>query len=102
MRHTLLLALALAALAALLLTAAPLRADEPRDFGLTWWTVDGGGGTLRDASGRFTLSASIGQPDAGPRLGGGVTAVSGGFWATDAPPEHRVFLPSILRRTPGR
>lgn len=102
MRQALLLTLALAALIALLIVGQPLGADEPRDFHLTWWTVDGGGGTLEDGNGRFTLSGSIGQPDAGPPLRGGAYTVAGGFWPLAAPLETQVYLPTILRRPPSR
>lgn len=43
------------------------------------WTIDGGG--ISNASGGvFTLSGTIGQPDAGPTLAGGSYALDGGFW----------------------
>lgn len=45
---------------------------------INWSTIDGGGGT--SAGGSFTLSGTMGQPDAGV-LSGGSFAVSGGFWA---------------------
>ena len=45
---------------------------------ISWFTIDGGGGT--SAGGAFTLSGTIGQPDAGV-LTGGTFAVNGGFWA---------------------
>ena len=102
MRHFLLLTLTLAALMALLLLSQPLQADEPREYGLTWWTVDGGGGTLRDMGSRFILSGSIGQPDAGPPLRGGAYTVAGGFWPLAAPLETRLYLPTLLRRAPSR
>ena len=46
-------------------------------FDLTWFTVDGGGGT--SSGGDFVLSGTIGQPDAGDLAGGGFT-LRGGFW----------------------
>ena len=102
MRRALLLTLTLAALLALLLAAVPSRADEPTGLSLTWWTVDGGGGTARDAEGRFSLSSAIGQPDAGPLLRGGAYTVAGGFWPLAAPFETRLYLPAILRQPPTR
>ncbi len=51
---------------------------------LRWSTVDGGGGQ-GSAGGGFVLSATIGQPDAGPALVGGTFALSGGFWGGAAP-----------------
>lgn len=46
---------------------------------VTRWTVDGGGGRSQDA--RYTLTGSIGQPDAVPLLKGGRYRLGGGFWA---------------------
>lgn len=40
-------------------------------------TIDGDGGT--SSGGRFTLTGTIGQPDAGTLRGGGFT-LEGGFW----------------------
>ena len=42
-----------------------------QSYAITWWTVDGGGGT--SAGGGYTLSGTIGQPDAGIMTGGGYT-----------------------------
>ena len=63
---------------AALATAAvclPALADGP--YTITWWTADGGGGT--SAGGGWTLSGTIGQPDAGSMIAPG-WSVSGGFW----------------------
>ncbi len=51
-------------------------------FDLTWFTVDGGGGT--SSGGGFVLSGTIGQPDAGEMSGGGFTLL-GGFWQPSGP-----------------
>lgn len=66
-RSILLLALCLA-------VSASARAQS---FGIDWFTVDGGGGT--SAGGNYTLSGTIGQPDAGT-LSGGSYSLQGGFW----------------------
>ena len=55
-------------------------------FTIDWFTVDGGG-VMNVTGGTFTLSGTVGQPDAGT-LGGG--SLVGGFWAVLAP------LPPIL------
>lgn len=47
-------------------------------FTLDWFTIDGGGGV--SAGGGFTVQGTIGQPDAGGPMAGGVYAVTGGFW----------------------
>ncbi len=46
-------------------------------FEISWFTVDGGGGT--STGGGFVLSGTAGQPDAGDLAGGGFT-LRGGFW----------------------
>lgn len=50
-------------------------------FALNWWTVDGGGGT--STGGVYTVTGTVGQPDAG-RLEGGSFTLTGGFWAVAA------------------
>jgi hypothetical protein len=54
-------------------------------FEISWYTIDGGGGT--SSGGSFTLSGTIGQHDAGVLSGGSFT-VYGGFWypGVAAPP----------------
>jgi hypothetical protein len=49
---------------------------------LSWSTIDSGGGT--STGGIFTLTGTIGQPDAGTMSGGGFQ-LSGGFWAGGSP-----------------
>ncbi|MBX3373799.1 MAG: hypothetical protein KF817_08180 [Phycisphaeraceae bacterium] len=70
----------LALMASLLVTIAGVRAG---DFDLAWHTIDGGGGSSAGGvpGGVFSLSGSIGQPDAGAMSGGGFT-LAGGFWAS--------------------
>ncbi len=65
-------------------------------YDLSWWTVDGGGGTA--SGGSYTLSGAIGQPDAGILAGGDYT-LGGGFWGggVAAAVEYKVYLPLILR-----
>lgn len=70
-------------------------------YDLSWWTVDGGGGSGATAStgGSYSLSGSIGQPDAGTSSGG-IYALVGGFWSSDwdgAPPG----VVSSLRANPN-
>jgi hypothetical protein len=64
------------ALFCLLPSAFCLRAQA--QFSLDWWTIDGGGG--QSSGGSFTVTGTIGQPDAG-RMSGGTFTVEGGFWA---------------------
>lgn len=66
-------------------------------YDLTWSTIDGGGGML-STGGNYTLSGTIGQPDAGLHSGGSYT-LRGGFWgAADGQGAHRIYLPIIVRR----
>jgi hypothetical protein len=62
----------------LLLTTVAAR---PAHFSIPWHTVDGGGGT--SATGRYSVSGTAGQPDAGA-FRGGATELFGGFWFPEA------------------
>jgi len=55
---------------------APLASAQ--NYSIDWYTIDGGGGT--SSGGSFSLSGTIGQPDAGTLSGGDYTLL-GGFWA---------------------
>jgi len=46
-------------------------------YAIDWHMIDGGGGT--STNGVYSVSGSIGQPDAGKTSGGGYT-INGGFW----------------------
>lgn len=48
-------------------------------YSIDWFTIDGGGGT--STGGVYTISGTIGQPDAGPTMTNGQYALTGGFWA---------------------
>ena len=63
-----------AGLAAALLSPPSVRAQS---YSIDWFTVDGGGGT--STAGVYSLSGTIGQPDAGHSSGGNF-ALDGGFW----------------------
>jgi len=47
------------------------------DYEINWYTIDGGGG--RSIGGPYTLTGTIGQPDAAYSRGGNYE-VLGGFW----------------------
>jgi hypothetical protein len=71
---------------AVVLTAlAASSANGQSGYAIDWWTADGGGAGPSQASGggQYTLSGTIGQPDARnhpqPMAGGGYTLTSG-FW----------------------
>jgi hypothetical protein len=59
-------------------TALSARAQT---YDLSWFAIDGGGGT--SSGGIYSVSGTIGQPDAGVLSGGDYTLV-GGFWSAIA------------------
>jgi len=63
----------------LLLLATPAHAQT---YAIDWFTIDGGGGT--STGGVYSVSGTIGQPDAGKMSGGNFT-LDGGFWGIIAP-----------------
>src|SRR5947208_6551917 len=48
-----------------------------QNYSIDWFTIDGGGGT--STGGVYSVSGTIGQPDAGHMSGGNYT-IDGGFW----------------------
>ena len=48
-----------------------------QSFSIDWFTIDGGGGT--STGGVYSVSGTVGQPDAGTLSGGSYT-LAGGFW----------------------
>jgi hypothetical protein len=65
-----------------------------QSFSIDWFTIDGGGGT--SAGGVYSLSGSIGQPDAGTMSGGNYT-LDGGFWGVAAVQTPGAPLLSVVR-----
>ena len=61
--------------AVLALTAFAARTQS---YSIGWFTVDGGGGT--STGGVYSVSGTIGQPDAG-HMAGANYAIDGGFWS---------------------
>ena len=60
----------------LFLIAAAVAASA-QSYSIDWFTIDGGGGT--STGGVYSVSGTIGQPDAGT-LHGGNYSLAGGFW----------------------
>jgi len=89
--HTLiiifLLLLAMASLGPVLL------ANTANGYGLSWLTVDGGGGTSQ--GGQYRASITIGQGDTAVMAGGGYK-LTGGFWVF-GPVERFRYMPFIAR-----
>lgn len=57
--------------------AFALATSSQAQYALDWWTVDGGGGT--STGGVYSVSGTLGQPDAGTMTGGNFILESG-FW----------------------
>ena len=66
-------------------------------FDLSWWTVDGGGGT--SSGNGYTLNGTLGQPEAGTIASGGGYTLAGGFWhgGVAASPELKIYLPLLTK-----
>lgn len=56
--------------------AAVLRGSA-QNYSIDWYTIDGGGGTSTGSV--YSVSGTIGQPDAG-HMSGGNFSLDGGFW----------------------
>jgi hypothetical protein len=63
----------------LLLTLALPSLGFAQSYSVDWFKVSGGGGT--STNGNYSVSGTIGQPDASGALTGGNYSVTGGFWA---------------------
>jgi hypothetical protein len=50
-----------------------------QSYSIDWYKVSGGGGT--STGGVYSVSGTIGQPDAGGPMTGGNYSLTGGFWA---------------------
>ena len=57
-------------------------AASAQNHSIDWFTIDGGGGT--SSGGTYSVTGTIGQPDAGTLSGGGYSIV-GGFWGAVIP-----------------
>jgi len=50
-----------------------------QSYSIDWYKIAGGGGT--STGGTYTVSGTIGQPDASSAMTGGNYSITGGFWA---------------------
>jgi len=72
-----------------------------QSYSIDWFTIDGGGGT--STGGVYSVSGTIGQPDAGGPLTNGQYSVTGGFWALPvAVQTAEAPLLSIVPAAPGQ
>ncbi len=54
-------------------------ASLAQSYSIDWYKIAGGGGT--SAGGTYSVSGTIGQPEAGAPMSGGNYSLTGGFWA---------------------
>jgi hypothetical protein len=64
-----------------LILASGLLAARAQNYSIDWYSIDGGGGT--SSNGQYSVSGTIGQPDAGA-MSGGQYSLTGGFWGAVA------------------
>ncbi len=64
-------------------------------YQITWWSVDQGGAVAKTGDG-YSLSGSMGQPDAGQAISEGSYQINGGFWVI--PENNYIFLPQIMHK----
>jgi hypothetical protein len=57
----------------------PVLSAFGQTYSIDWSTIDGGGGT--STGGVYSVSGSIGQPDASGAMTGGNYSLTGGFWS---------------------
>jgi hypothetical protein len=50
-----------------------------QNYSIDWYKIAGGGGT--STNGQYSLSGTVGQPDAGGAMTGGNYSLTGGYWA---------------------
>ncbi len=64
------------------LMVGPWTSSAQTQYQIDWSTIDGGGGIC--TGGVYTVTGTIGQPDAG-KMSGGNFSVDGGFWGLISP-----------------
>jgi uncharacterized repeat protein (TIGR01451 family) len=69
-------------------------------YEISWWTVDGGG-TMNAAGGAYTLSGTVGQPDAGGPYAGGSYQLHSGFWSIAAGGAAGTLADLAITKTDG-
>jgi hypothetical protein len=50
-----------------------------QNYSIDWHNISGGGGT--STNGQYSLTGTIGQPDASGTMSGGSYSLTGGFWS---------------------
>ena len=87
------IALTLALALLLLGVTSAITAAQAGGYRIEWWTLDNGGG--ESAADRYSLAGTIGQPDAGAALQGGVYRLTGGYWGAIG--RYKIILPLVQR-----
>lgn len=59
--------------------AAGTALTRGQQYSIDWYTVDGGSGS--STGGVYSVTGTIGQPDAGSPMTGGNYSLAGGFWS---------------------
>jgi hypothetical protein len=79
---------------AVLLALVNPQSLSAQSYSIDWYTIDGGG---YSASGAYSITGTVGQPDAGSMRGGNFS-LTGGFWSVvgvvqteTAPPLHIIY-----------
>ncbi len=70
-----------------------------QSYSVDWHRISGGGGT--SAGGVYSLTGTIGQPEAGPWLSGGDFTVWGGFWPGILEVPSSGLVPTLYIRAAG-
>jgi hypothetical protein len=89
------LRLILSAMAVIFLGALTVCTTRAQSYSIGWFAIEGGGGT--STGGVFSVTGTIGQPDAGAAMSGGAFSVVGGFWSIFAVQTPGAPLLSIIR-----
>jgi hypothetical protein len=79
----------------LVLVVSTTLATSSGGYDLSWFTVDGGGGTV--SGGDYTLSGTAGQPDVGPALSSSGYTLVGGFWRGAVARSWPLYLPLVFK-----
>ena len=63
----------------LIILALAVLSARAQSYSVDWYKIAGGGGT--STGGLYSVSGTIGQPDASGAMSGGSYSVTGGFWS---------------------
>ena len=81
----------------LVMIVIPVVAQSGGDYDLTWNTVDNSGGIISSGS-TFSMTGSIGQPEAGVVSGGSFTLCGGFITGGNFMPSNTfIYLPLLTR-----